>query len=254
MSETSTNENKPSRIHNTFLTISVIVNVILAIIAGYSAYKKSKLEDQKTKIEISKSQLENELFLEKNTPRLSTFYLISRIETFYDFLNSKGPFPFTQQVEKFRILDNQYTDQLSQDFDKMNKARKAQGSIQFLVIANTEDVNAYDVKLSKLNNDTVETGGIESHTALLIPISYDRSISMNTKPTQVYSSISYSSRVGNLHRSFIDKVHEPVSISWLPTLGNNLVSINSTTRDKLKVWGRAKPKEDNDYLKILLQK
>lgn len=230
-------KNKP--IYNFFLTISLIVNVILAIFSGYSAFRTSKLDDEKKKIEIERKGIETELFIEKNKPHLSTFYLVTKIDALNEFLKSKAPFPYAQQVDRYRILDNQQFEQLSSDIEKLKKNQKVDGTICFLVVVNPGEIPAYNVKLKAIRGDLIETGDIESHSALMIPIYYSQSTDPHVKIPFINTSILYDSKAAGLQQSYSMDIEAPANISWVPKLND------------LRGWGRAMPEKDNAYLNNL---
>lgn len=242
-------EPKAKSVYNLFLTISLIVNVVLASFSGYSAFKTSTLEDEKRKMELEKGKIEQsrlnieqELLIEKNTPHLSTFYLITKIESLHAFLESKQPFPYAQQVERYRILENEKFQQLSSEMKNFRENKNITATIHFLVIVNSGEINAYNTQLLTFNGDSVRTGTIELHSALLIPIYYNKINSLRTEITPLFKSLAYDSKVGDLEHHFSENIKDPVSPSWVPTLGD------------LRGWGRATTKNDDSYLKDLLPK
>lgn len=236
----------PKSINSIVTIISLIINLILAIVSGYSAFRASKLENEKKKVEIEKSKIEKErqsiekeLFLEKNTPHLSTLYLITKIETLHAFIKSKESFPFAHQVERYRIFENSNFEQIRKDIKKLSRKLNVSGNIQFLVILNSSDINAFNTKLIKFGDEIVECGTIESHTALLIPIYYSKSEGVTTKISSLYKSIKYDSKTRGLENNFVENIKSPVNPSWIPTLGD------------LRGWGRASTKKDDSHLEDL---
>ena len=240
-------EPKSNKVYNFFLTVSLIVNVALAIFSGYSAFRAATLENEKGKIEVEKGriekqrqQVEQELFVEKNIPHLSTFYLITSINALESFTKSKEQFPFAQQVRRYRILETEAFDRLSADIKRLPKKANLTGTVHFLVIVNPGEINAYDAELQKFDSTKVAAGTIEPHSALLVPIYYKENDDLHAKITPLFAALQYDSKAGDLQRHHAENIENPVNPSWVPTLGD------------LRGWGRAKPSEDNSHLKNLL--
>lgn len=240
-------EPKPNKTYAFFLTVSLIVNIILAIFSGYSGFRTAGLENEKKKIEVEKGliekerkQIEQELFIEKNIPHLSTFYLITSIDALNSFIKSKESFPFAQQIRRYRILETEPFARLSADMEKLRRKAHLGGTAHFLVVVNSGEINAYDAKLQKFDSATVAAGTIEPHSALLIPIYYEHNDDQHTQITPLYTSLAYDSKAGDFQRHYAETIQGPVNTSWVPTLGD------------LRGWGRAKPAEDNSHLKALI--
>jgi hypothetical protein len=223
------------------VAISLIVNVCLAILSGYLGYQNHLVGLEKGKIENEKANLEKELLIEKNTPHLSTFYLITKTESLYAFLKKNEPFPYAQQVERFRIVENEAFEKLSLDFEMLRTKRRVTGNVHFLVVVNASDVVAHDARLMKSIGDTVPVGNIEGHSALLIPVYSGPSTNPQAAVANSYFSLSYQSKAGNIKRIFKEKIKPPVNPSWTPTLGD------------LRGWGRASTENDDSHLTDLLQ-
>lgn len=228
-------------INRILLPISLGVNIILAIFSGYSSIQKSKLENERDKMENEKAQIEQQLYMEKNIPRLSTFYSIAKIEVFSSFLKSKQQFPYGQHIEKYAMLETQQLEDLSRDLKILETGDKISGTVHFLIVMNPGEVNAYNTQLTNFKGDITNIGFVESHSALLVPIYYKRSANQETLITPVFSSIDYVSKVGRSEQHYRDTIANPVNPSWTPTLGG-----------EIRGWGRATIKEDDSYLENLI--
>src|SRR5712691_4380360 len=102
--------------HKLLMEISIAINIVLAMLSGYSAFRMAKLD-------AAKKSIEHQLLIQKNTPSINAFYVMADIGNLRAFLDSKEPFPFAQDVSKYRIVENPIFGRLSADLAELRQEK-----------------------------------------------------------------------------------------------------------------------------------
>jgi len=214
-----------------FATISVAVNVVLAIIAGYSAYTASRLDNDK-------KTLEQQLLVQKYTPTISAFYIRSEVQNWEGFFKSKDALPFTNGIQKYRIFQNLVFDKLSADVSSQHRDNQRPNMITFLVITNASDVTAYATVVEAEGSANASLGDLEGNSAILIPMTYQPATSGQETRAPEYQRLRYEGRIASIVQNFTRQIPKELTPAWTPILGN------------MRGWARAAPEEE-DHLRNL---
>jgi hypothetical protein len=182
------------------------------------------------------------LLIQKNTPLITTFFVLSELQIFREFLDSKSVFPFAQEISSYRISENPILVRLSSDINVLRSGNNNKAArITFLVIANNGDATAYEV-VARSSSSDLTLGDISPHTAILVPTRYSTPSPSEDLHQPEYSTLSFEARVGNLTSPITRRIAPMANPTWAPVLGT------------LQGWARATPGSQSDYLiKVMLE-
>lgn len=222
----------PKGVPRWLLVASAALNVVLAATSGYTAWLKSELEREKQRLEYA-------ILVRDNSPSLSMFYLISGLANLQTLIDKRDTLPFTADVSRFRVLENEQFTRLNSDLAEFRRGRQRDTLATFFVIANSGTAAAFTATVESATG-RIQLGDIEAKTAVLIPMSLVTTSPTSQAAAQEYTTMTYETRLGSERQQASRPIPNPTTPSWMPTNGN------------LRGIGRASPEAQEDHLRDLV--
>lgn len=223
-------------IYHAVFVLSAVLNVVFSII---TYQQKSKLSE----LEIEKRTIENRALAADRLPSLTIFRLIYEINTLDKFLRSGDQPPFLNGNKVYRIVDDQAYTAVKSDLDAIQKRNRVSSRVTFLAIANLHDATAYAVTATGDAGTAYRLGDLEGHSAILIPLIYEKAAKSLTIGADDINKIAYREEAESTQEEREVIVPPRANLTWTPVLNDSSV-----------VGRAAAAQPDDDRLNELLPK
>jgi len=222
-----------SKVHSFLTTVSVGVNIILAIVAGVTA---NKLNEAKAEGE----RLKNEILIRDNSPDLSSYYLLSTAKNLSKLVEGKAEFPFSPKTKYFRIFESSIFSTLAEQIEAAKIGNDTEWMFAFLVIVNNGPATAHSLSVVGKDNKAMNLGSMQVNSAVIIPLSYNKIDLPDIQSQYTFRQVNYQSKLNEISRNVSFDIPRPTTPSWTPFLGS------------IKGWGRASPGSDASHLESII--
>jgi hypothetical protein len=202
------------------LTVSIILNGILAVLTYQDKRTLNKLTEQKTSLELDKTRLENQILQGSTSPSLSYFRLQYDLHTLASQLRKNMLVPL-DGIKDSRIVENELFGNLERGLGALSRQPSAKRNVTFLVMHNIGSVTAFASTAKMADGRLIPLGDILPGSALLIPLEYDGpELAGSKKTASAIASLQFQVALGTAQVSRESPVPPPTAQTWTPVFSD----------------------------------